>query len=71
MTGDEARYAVEKFLSDAVVSKTNHLVIIHGKGTGVLQKVVREYLKHSSVVQSFRYGNPSEGGTGATFVNLA
>jgi DNA mismatch repair protein MutS2 len=71
MTGDEARYAVEKFLSDAVVSKTNHLIIIHGKGTGVLQKVVRDYLKHSSVVQSFRYGNPSEGGTGATFVNLA
>lgn len=71
MTGDEARFAVEKFLSDAVVSKTNHLIIIHGKGTGVLQKVVRDYLKQSSVVQSFRYGNPSEGGTGATFVSLS
>ena len=70
MTGDEARYAVEKFLSDAVVSNTNNLTIIHGKGTGVLQKVVQNYLKHSSIVKSFRFGNPSEGGTGATIVEL-
>lgn len=70
MTGDEARYAVEKFLSDAVVSNTNHLTIIHGKGTGVLQKVVQNYLKHTSIVKSFRFGNPSEGGTGATIVEL-
>lgn len=69
-TTEEAVYMVEKFLSDAVVANASQLTIVHGKGTGVLQRVVQDYLKKSNMVRTFRFGNPSEGGTGATIVEL-
>jgi DNA mismatch repair protein MutS2 len=69
-TAEEAAYMVEKFLSDAVVANASKLTIVHGKGTGVLQRVVQDYLKKSKMIRTFRFGNPSEGGTGATIVEL-
>lgn len=69
-TGEEAAFMVEKFLSDAVASNTKKLTIVHGKGTGVLQRVVTKTLKNAPEVKDFRYGQPNEGGTGARIVTL-
>jgi DNA mismatch repair protein MutS2 len=42
--------------------------IIHGKGTGALQKGVWEYLRSSRRVEKFEFAPSNLGGTGATIV---
>ena len=44
--------------------------LIHGKGTGALRKAVRDVLTAHPLVASFRDGEPSEGGAGATVAEL-
>lgn len=70
MTGDEATFAVEKYLSDCAASGWKSVRIIHGKGTGALRKRVREILEQYPGVKSFRYGRPEEGEFGVTIVEL-
>ena len=41
-----------------------------GKGTGALRKAVRSLLSGHPLVESFRDGEPSEGGAGATVAAL-
>ena len=70
MYGDEAVEAVERFISDAVVSGLHRVDIIHGKGTGALRKRVTAYLKGNPSIKSFRLGEWNEGGSGVTVVEL-
>jgi DNA mismatch repair protein MutS2 len=44
--------------------------LVHGKGSGALRKTVRDLLAGHPLVESFRDGEPSEGGTGATVAAL-
>jgi DNA mismatch repair protein MutS2 len=69
-TTDEARDMVEQYLDDAFVAGLGHVRLVHGKGTGALRKAVRELLAAHPLVDSFRDGEPSEGGTGATVAAL-
>jgi DNA mismatch repair protein MutS2 len=70
MYGDEAISAVEKFISDALVTGLHRVDIIHGKGTGALRKRITEFLKTNSAIKSFRLGEWNEGGAGVTVVEL-
>ena len=70
MMVDEAEVAVGKFLDDAVMAGLSQVLIIHGKGTGALRKGIRAYLTHHRNVQSFQFADITEGGTGATVVEL-
>lgn len=70
MTGDEAAFAVEKYLDDCVVSGWKSVRIIHGKGTGALRTRVREVLSRYPHVKAVRYGRPEEGEFGVTVVEL-
>jgi DNA mismatch repair protein MutS2 len=67
MFGDEAMDAVDRFISDALVAGLNEVEIIHGTGTGVLAKLVNEYLSQHPKIQGF-YRMP--GNMGATIVEL-
>ncbi|WP_170137291.1 endonuclease MutS2 [Macrococcoides goetzii] len=67
---EDALYKVEQYLDQAILSNYEQVTIIHGKGTGALQKGVQQYLKQSKAVKSFRGGMPSEGGFGVTVVEL-
>ena len=70
MMTDEAVGALDLFLDNAVLGKLNEVRIIHGKGTGAVRKAVREHLKRSRYVKSFRPGRYGEGEDGVTIAEL-
>jgi len=69
-TTDEARDLVEKYLDDAFMAGMTNVRLVHGKGTGALRKAVRGLLSDHPLVESFRDGEPGEGGAGATVAAL-
>jgi DNA mismatch repair protein MutS2 len=69
-TTDEARDLVEQYLDDAFVAGLPAVRLVHGKGTGALRKTIRELLAGHPHIASFRDGEPSEGGAGATVALL-
>jgi len=70
MESIEAISSVDMFLDNALRSKLETVRIIHGKGTGVLRKAVRDHLKRSKYVKQFRPGIYGEGEDGVTVVTL-
>ncbi len=70
MTGDEALEALDKYLDKASISGLNQVYVVHGKGTGVLRKILTEYLQKNAAVDSIRLGDWNEGGSGVTIVKL-
>ncbi|MBI1737404.1 MAG: endonuclease MutS2 [Candidatus Rokubacteria bacterium] len=69
-TTDEARDLTEKYLDDAFLAGLGTVRVVHGKGTGALRKAVRDLLAAHPLVESFRDGEPAEGGQGATVAQL-
>lgn len=67
---DEALDQIVAALDRAALAGEPFLRIIHGHGTGRLKAVLRDYLKNSPYVASFRAGERSEGGDGVTVVTL-
>ncbi len=68
--GEEAVAEVDRFLNRAILANLPRLEIIHGKGTGILQKLVREFLAEQPQVKSFDFADFDAGGTGVTLVEL-
>ncbi|MEK4555359.1 endonuclease MutS2 [Jeotgalicoccus sp. FSL K6-3177] len=67
---EDALIRLEHYLDQVLLSNYADVEIIHGKGTGALQKGVQQYLKRHPKVASFRGGMPSEGGFGVTIVEM-
>jgi DNA mismatch repair protein MutS2 len=67
---EEAVEHVDKFLDSAALASVNRVRIIHGHGMGVLKKAVGEMLTKNPHVSRFYPATPSEGGAGATIVEL-
>lgn len=67
---DDGIYELDSFLDSAVMSGAGTVTIIHGKGTGVLKKAVREHLRRHKLVKSYRKGLFGEGEDGVTIVEL-
>lgn len=67
---DEAEYVTEKFIDDAVLANIPSVVIIHGKGTGVLRAGIHQLLKKNRSVKSFRLGTFGEGEAGVTIAEI-
>ncbi|MDD5231532.1 MAG: Smr/MutS family protein, partial [Candidatus Marinimicrobia bacterium] len=70
MRYDEAESALQRFLDRALLAGLNQVEIIHGKGTGALQKMTQEVLRTYPGVRSFHFEDFDSGGTGATIVEL-
>jgi DNA mismatch repair protein MutS2 len=67
---EEAIENVDKFLDSAALASVNRVRIIHGHGKGVLKKAVGEHLSANPHVSRFYPAAQSEGGAGATIVEL-
>jgi len=67
---EEARDLVDKFLDSATIASVDRVRIVHGHGMGVLKKAIAELLSTNPHVEKFYPASPSEGGTGATVVEL-
>ena len=70
LTVDEALIKLDKYLNDAFMTGLNQVKVIHGKGTGTIRQVTREYLARHPLVKSYRAGGYGEGGDGVTIAEL-
>ena len=70
MIGDDAWFAVDKYLDEAVLANLNQVTIIHGKGTGALRAALTQFLRKDKRVLTMRSGMFGEGDSGVTVVTL-
>ena len=70
LTVEDARERVDKLLDDAALSDRHEIRLVHGFGEGKLRKAIAQMLERHPLVSSWRLGGPSEGGGGATVVEL-
>ena len=70
MYADEAIRALEHQLDLCAIHNFTRFSIVHGKGSGVLQQAVHDYLSHYHGVKEFSFAPPEDGGFGKTYVTL-
>lgn len=69
-TSEIAGEEVERYLDSAFLAGVARVRIVHGHGMGVLRRTVQEILKKHPNVDKFYFAEPSDGGNGATVVEL-
>lgn len=62
--------ALDRYLDDAFLAGMPYVRLVHGKGTGVLRQVVRDFLGGHPLVRSYHTADAKEGGDGVTIVDL-
>jgi DNA mismatch repair protein MutS2 len=67
---EEVNSALDQFIDDAILLGQAEIKILHGKGEGVLRKVVRERLKGNKAIASVANEHVERGGDGITVVIL-
>ena len=65
---EEALDIVDKYLDEAKLLSIKEVSILHGKGNGILRKLIREKLSHMHEVEHFCDASLETGGTGITRV---
>ncbi|SMO54589.1 endonuclease MutS2 [Fodinibius sediminis] len=68
MRGREAMKEVQHYLDDAIAAGRQKVNIIHGKGEGILKKLVHEYLDKRKEVKKYHMAPIEQGGAGCTVV---
>lgn len=58
-----ALFKVNEFINDNIKLKKYDLIIIHGKGTGILKNAIHEYLKHDKRILEYKIDNFNDGQT--------
>lgn len=71
MRTEAALAEVEKYLDKAIMLGFPSLKIIHGRGDGILRKMIREYLRKYSEVKKIEDEHADRGGDGISYVYLA
>jgi DNA mismatch repair protein MutS2 len=60
---ETARVAINDFIRDNIKMKNDKIIIVHGKGTGVLRKTTHETLSKNKSVEEFQIDFFNEGST--------
>jgi DNA mismatch repair protein MutS2 len=67
---EETIEMVAKYIDEAMLISMKEVSILHGKGNGILRRVVREYLSKQKMVAAFEDASAEAGGHGVTRVKL-
>jgi DNA mismatch repair protein MutS2 len=67
---EEADFEILKFIDDSYMTGQSRVEILHGKGTGVLKRTVREILDRHEKVKNYYFAPIEFGGEGITIVEL-
>jgi len=70
MRTEEALSAIERLLDRAIMMGFGNLKILHGKGDGILRKMIRRYLRKYEQVDRMEDEHADRGGDGITYVYL-
>ncbi len=70
MRGENALQEVENYLDKAIMLGYPSVKLIHGKGDGILRKLIREYLKKYKEVTRVEDEHADRGGDGISYVYL-
>ena len=70
MNVDEACFELDKYLDDALLAHLEYVRIIHGRGTGALQKGIHAYLKQQKFIKSYKFAEFDDGGNAVTIVRF-
>lgn len=68
--GDDALMTVREFVEEGIMLDIKHLQILHGKGDGILRKLIRDFLKTIDLVESVSDAPIEFGGDGITIVKI-
>lgn len=60
---ESALFKVNEFITDNIKLGNYNIIIIHGKGTGILRRSVHEYLKKDKRVLEYKIDNFNDGET--------
>ena len=71
LRAEEAIQRLERQLDLCAMHGFRAFSVIHGKGEGILQQAVQDYLSAYPGVEEFHFASPEDGGTGKTYVTLA
>lgn len=67
---EDAERELDRFMDDALLAGLPSVRIVHGKGEGVLRKLVHDYLRRHRSVKSYEHADPANGGDGVTVAQL-
>jgi len=71
MRADEALKEIDRWIDDAIIIGANNLRLIHGKGDGILKKIIRDYYHNKSFVKRITYEDVRMGGEGVSLIELS
>ena len=60
---------VNELINDSLKLKSYNIVLIHGKGTGVLKEAIHDYLRKDKRVEDFKLDNMNDGITVVKLIN--
>lgn len=66
----DVKELIPVYLDECAQKNIFHVRIVHGKGKGVLRKMVHSILSKLEIVANFRLAGEDGGGWGATLVEL-
>ena len=67
---DEALESLRRQIDAALLYGLREFAVVHGKGDGILQKGVHQWLKQEPAVADYYFSRPELGGFGRTEVIL-
>lgn len=70
MRTEEAISALQRQLDLCTMTHFKSFSVIHGKGNGILQQAVQDYLSNYPGVKKFYFAQPEDGGFGKTYVEM-
>jgi DNA mismatch repair protein MutS2 len=68
--GEETLTEVRNYIDEAILLNVKEVNILHGKGDGILRKIIREYLSTIDEIKSYKNQHIEFGGDGITIVKF-